>query len=116
MKGKQLFFAFLLMLFVLPMAFAQENDIDKIKLTDDQQEAFDAIEKRINLVTKLVSMIGGAIAALAAGIVGIMMMQTKDPSERDQLKERLKYIIMGGVLIAVAPWIVNFIFVSKHIN
>ena len=67
------------------------------------------IEETINKVTNLVSAIGGAIAVLAATVVGVMMFQAKDPSERDQLKERLKYIIVGLVIIVVAPQVVKYI-------
>jgi type IV secretory pathway VirB2 component (pilin) len=76
-----------------------------IVLADEISE----IEATIGKVTNLVSAIGGAIAVLAATVVGVMMFQAKDPSERDQLKERLKYVIVGLVIIVVAPQVVKYI-------
>ncbi len=78
-------------------------------LADDMQDIKDAVGR----VTTLVSTIGGAIAILAMTVVGVMMFQAKDPSEKDQLKERLKYIIIGLVLIVVAPQIVRVIMTSN---
>ncbi len=68
-----------------------------------------AIFDTIQRVTTLVMTIGGALAVLALTFVGIMMFNASDPAEKDRLKERLKYIIMGLVIIVVAPMIVNYI-------
>lgn len=94
MNKKLLIAIALVAMFTIPVVFADE---------------IAEIESTINKVTNLVSAIGGAIAVLAATVVGVMMFQAKDPSERDQLKERLKYIIIGLVIIVVAPQIVKYI-------
>lgn len=94
MNKKLLIAIALAAMFVIPVVLADE-------ITE--------IESTINKVTNLVSAIGGAIAVLAATVVGVMMFQAKDPSERDQLKERLKYIIIGLVIIVIAPQIVKYI-------
>ncbi len=94
MKGKLLIALALVAMIAAPIVLADE-------ISD--------IEATIGKVTNLVSAIGGAIAVLAATVVGVMMFQAKDPSERDQLKERLKYIIVGLVIIVVAPQVVKYI-------
>lgn len=67
------------------------------------------IQATIGKITTLVSAIGGGLAVLAATIVGVMMFQAKDPSDRDQLKEKLKYIIIGMVVIVIAPKVVSYV-------
>ena len=94
MKGKLLIALALVAMIAAPIVMADE---------------ISEIESTIGKVTNLVSAIGGAIAVLAATVVGVMMFQAKDPSERDQLKERLKYIIVGLVIIVVAPQVVKYI-------
>ena len=94
MKGKLLMALALVAMIAAPIVMADE---------------ISEIESTIGKVTNLVSAIGGAIAVLAATVVGVMMFQAKDPSERDQLKERLKYIIVGLVIIVVAPQVVKYI-------
>ena len=94
---KAIFVFAVLALMLAPAAFAAEGD---------------DIKASIERVTTLVSIIGGAIAILAMSVVGVMMFNAKDPAERDQLKERLKYIIVGLVIIVVAPQVVRFLLPS----
>jgi uncharacterized BrkB/YihY/UPF0761 family membrane protein len=67
------------------------------------------IEQKIESVTSLVSLLGGAIGVLALTVIGVMMMYTTDPAEKNQLKERLKYVIIGTVLIVVAPYVISYL-------
>ena len=49
-------------------------------------------------------MIAGAIAALVATIVGFMFMNAKDPSEKKNLGDKLKAIIIGlGIILLSVP-------------
>jgi type IV secretory pathway VirB2 component (pilin) len=75
----------------------------------EDSEPDEYIKCTIDNVTNLVSIIGGAVAILALTVIGVMMLTTNDPSERDQLKERLKYVMIGLVIIVVAPQIVGMI-------
>ncbi len=104
MKGKTIFVFLLMVLFISPMVLAEEGQ----QITKDNEDMQD-IGRTIRRVIDLVSLIGGGIAVLAASVVGIMMMQTNDPAEKDMLKERLKYIIIGLIIIAVAPQIVKLV-------
>ena len=78
------------------------------ELTEAEIEAAQTeIETKICDVFNLVSLIGGMIGAVAVAVVGIMMMYTTDPAEKSQLKDRLKYIIMGVVLIILGPQLIK---------
>jgi type IV secretory pathway VirB2 component (pilin) len=93
---KTIFLLAVLALMLAPAAFAADC-------------AEDDFACRIGNVTNLVSIIGGALAVLALTVVGVMMFNAKDPSERDQLKDRLKYIIIGLVVIVLAPQVVKYL-------
>jgi type IV secretory pathway VirB2 component (pilin) len=67
------------------------------------------INKTINKIINLVVYVGGGLATLAATVVGIMMFNAEDPAQKDHLKERLKYIVIGLVIIVVAPMVVKYI-------
>ncbi len=95
MKGKLLFIIALVALMVMPIVLA----------ADAEAEICGTVSKIIDLVR----IVGGAIAVLAITVVGVMMFQAKDPTERDQLKEKLKYVIIGLVVIVIAPMIVGYI-------
>ena len=94
---KAIFVFAVLALMLAPAAFAAEGD---------------DIKASIERVTTLVSLIGGALAILAMSVIGVMMFNAKDPSERDQLKERLKYVVIGLVIIVVAPQVVRYLLPS----
>ena len=102
MKSK-LFILAVLALMLAPAVMAADCSVYE----DSQPDEY--IKCTIGNVTNLVSIIGGAVAVLALTVIGVMMLSTKDPSERDQLKERLKYVIIGLVIIVVAPQIVKVI-------
>lgn len=76
---------------------------------DDDDDDVGDITEKICRVVNLISLIGGAVGAVALVAVGVMMMYTTDPAEKNQLKERLKYIILGVILIVIGPHIIAFI-------
>ncbi len=78
-------------------------------MTGEQEDACNEIKGTVDNITNLISIIGGSIATLALIVVGVMMFMSQDPAEKDQLKDKIKYIIMGIVLIVIAPQIVKFI-------
>lgn len=100
---KTIFLFAVLALVIVPAVMAKDCKPYK----DSQPEEY--IKCTIGNVTNLVSLVGGAVAILALSVIGVMMLSTKDPAERDQLKERLKYVIIGLVIIVVAPQIVGMI-------
>ncbi len=71
------------------------------------QDAQADIVSTICVVKDLVMAIGGVVGVIAIAVVGIMMMYTTDPAEKNQLKTRLGYIIIGTILIVVAPMLMD---------
>lgn len=106
MRIKNIFMIFAMFLLVAPMALAADDDSNDLEPCE--AEVSDIV-KVINRITSLVVYVGGSLAVLAATVVGIMMFNAHDPTQKDNLKERLKYIIIGLVIIVVAPLIVKYV-------
>ena len=103
MKGAKLLSAVMVLFaFASTAVLAQANSAD----------AAAAITTQIEGITNIVLAVAGGLAVLAAIVVGVMMFQAKDPAERDQLKDKLKYIIIGLVIIVVAKPVVSTILSS----
>lgn len=73
--------------------------------------AFDqcVIKEYIYNIIKNVQMIAGAVAALIATVVGFMFMNAKDPSEKKELGDKLKAIIVGLAIVLLSVPIVNLL-------
>ncbi len=95
MKAKTLLAVLSIALLLAPVAFAQGEECEIINT--------------VGKITNLVMAVGGGLAILALTLVGVMMFNASDPAQKDHLKERLKYIIIGLVIIIVAPMVVKYI-------
>ncbi|RLE38098.1 hypothetical protein DRJ17_04990 [Candidatus Woesearchaeota archaeon] len=96
----------LLVLIAFPFVSAQVEG----NLTGDALVACQKINSVINTITLLVMSIGGGLAVLILIITGIMFMNAKDPTDKDKLGSKMRSVIIGLVIILVAPWIVQMIF------
>jgi len=124
-----LFLVVVLGMFMLPVAFSAELPAECKKgtsgynldscvstvceeTTDDTLASLYAktcIISKIEQIANLITIIAGIIAVIAIVITGIMMAMSDDPESRNKLKDKLKYIIFGLVLIVLARMIVQFI-------
>ncbi len=68
------------------------------------------IKDKMDAVINLLTAIAGGVAVIAAMIIGLMFVQSNDPSQKDALGQKLKMLIIGIVLIALANPIVKMIF------
>ena len=88
-----------------------------IKLVCDEGNAASynpskCIELKIQQIVDLVTNIAAILGVLAIVITGIMMAMADDPEARNKLKDKLKYIIFGLVLVFAAKFIVAMILVG----
>ena len=67
------------------------------------------IKTKLKKIINMLQYIAGFIAAIAAVITGIMFMSARDPSEKRQVGDRLKSIIIGLVIVVLSIPIVNLI-------
>jgi type IV secretory pathway VirB2 component (pilin) len=107
MNWKLMFLCVMILSMFTTSVLAQVQDLDDLNLTTEQTDAINEISGSICLVLALVQWIGGGIGAIAAVVIGIMMMYTNDPAEKSQLKTRLTYVIIGALLIFLAPAIIK---------
>jgi type IV secretory pathway VirB2 component (pilin) len=120
-----LFLIVVLGMFMLPIAFAADSAAVCIKKTESYNadscvkvacvesnanyNPQDCIVAKVEQIANLVTLIAGVIAVIAMVITGIMMAMSDDPESRNKLKDKLKYIIFGLVLIFAARFIVAII-------
>ena len=97
--GKILLGILVLSLVLMPVVVAAKTP---------EQHCLD-IESKINLVINLLTIVAGLVGVVMAIVVGIMFMQSSDPSDKDKLGGRLKQLIIGIVIVAVANPLVRLI-------
>lgn len=92
-----------LLVFVLslPLVLAQTGG--------DAASACAEIKSKILTVINFLTFIAGGVAVIAAIVVGIMFMYAGDPSEKDKLGGRLKALVIGIVIVALANPIVRLL-------
>ena len=98
----------LLILFLLPtIAFAIDFNQS---ISDSDKATFDEILKPVMKVYNLVKYVASAIAVLVLLFAGInYMISGSNQKKRDDAKNMAMYVIVGLVIIWVAPLLVNFI-------
>ena len=133
-----IFLIVVLGMFMLPIALAQEattglpevcikgtkangvpiyntnSCVDKVCTEPSDQSLISAyaqkcIVAKVEQIANLITLIAGVLGVLAIVITGIMMAMSDDPESRNKLKDKLKYIIFGLILIFAAKFIVAII-------
>ena len=74
------------------------------------EESCEKIRGMVKRVINLLTIIAAGIAVIMAIVVGIMFMQTSDPSEKERLGARLKQLIIGIIIVVIAGPLVNILF------
>lgn len=99
--------AFLLVLIMMPLVSAIDFNSG---ISAEDKATFDEILEPIMRIYNLVKYAATAIAVLILLFSGISYMTSgSDPKKRDNAKNMAMYVIIGLIIIWVAPLVVNFI-------
>jgi hypothetical protein len=108
MKAK-LLTILLLVCLALPIVLAAPAKVVADDTDYSGDEDVKAINEKVMKLINIVQYLAGGIAALLATITGIMFMQARDPSEKKQLGDRLKAILIGLGIVLLSIPIVNLL-------
>ena len=79
-------------------------------LTADDEAAIDEILEPVMDIYNFIKYIATAVAALVLVGAGIVfMLSGSSPGKREQAKNMVMYVIIGLVIIWIAPLIINFL-------
>jgi len=79
-------------------------------LSSDDEDAFDEILEPVMDIYNFIKYIATAVAALVLVGAGILfMLSGTDPRKREQAKSMVMYVVMGLVIIWIAPLLVDFL-------
>ncbi len=110
MKNKAFFIfgiVFLLSIFVLNLVVAIDFNED---ISDSDKETFDEILEPVMKIYNLVKYSASVLAVIILLFGGITYMTAgSNPAKREQAKNVIMYVVIGLIVIWVAPLIVNFI-------
>ena len=106
MNTAKIWMVFVLALVLMPAVLADCSN------PASEAEACTCIKDKITTIINLLTLVAGGVAVIAAIIVGIMFMNAGDPSEKDRLGARLKALIIGIVIVALANPLVRLLFGS----
>lgn len=99
----------LLLLVLLSLPIAQAVDFDQ-DISSDDKETFDAILEPVMKIYNFVKYSATALAVLFLIFAGItFIMSGNDQAKREQAKMMATYIIIGLIIIWVAPLIVGYL-------
>lgn len=98
----------LLTLFLLPtIVSAIDFNAD---VSDSDKATFDKMLEPVMKVYNLVKYVASAIAVLVLSFAGITyMISGSDPKKRDNAKNMATYVVIGLVIIWIAPLAVSFL-------
>ena len=98
---------FLLLFLMTPLASAAVDLSEEIS-TDDEA-AFDEILEPVMDVYNFVKYVATVVAALVLVGAGILfMMSGSNSAKREQAKNMVMYVVVGLIIIWVAPFVVEF--------
>jgi uncharacterized membrane protein YidH (DUF202 family) len=101
---------FLLSLMLVSLAVAFEaSDFDVDDSTVTSADGIDEVKDKIGLVIGIVQYIAIGAAVLFASITGIQFMGARDPEEKKRLGDRLKYIIIGLLIVVLSFPIISLV-------
>ncbi len=107
-KKMILLLALVLIVSLVPMVSA-EIELSET-LSSDDEDAFDEILEPVMDIYNFIKYIATAVAALVLVGAGILfMLSGTDPRKREQAKSMVMYVVMGLVIIWIAPLLVDFL-------
>ena len=110
MKNKTLaIFGLLFLLSLIALQFVSAVDFDQ-EISDEDRETFDEILEPVMKIYNLVKYSATVLAVvvlLSAGITA--MLAGGNPAKVEQAKNMAMYVVIGLVVIWIAPLIVNFV-------
>jgi uncharacterized membrane protein len=109
MNWKQILLLGLVLILSLTPMVSAEIDLSE-ELSEEDQDAFDEILEPIMDIYNFIKYIATAIAAVVLVVAGLLfMMSGNDPSKREQSKSMVMYVVVGLVIIWIAPLIVGYL-------
>ena len=110
MKSKTLaIFGLVFLLSIIAMQFVSAVDFDQ-DISDEDKETFDEILEPVMKVYNLIKYSATVIAVLVLLFAGLSYMTSgSNPGKREKAKNMVMYVVIGLMVIWVAPLIVNFI-------
>ncbi len=110
MKNKTLaIFGLLLFVGVMAIQFVVAMDFNQTISTEDKA-TFDQILEPIMKVYNLVKYSATVLAVIVLLFAGVSYMISGDnPAKREQAKSMITYVVIGLIVIWIAPLLVNFI-------
>jgi hypothetical protein len=109
MKMNQLLLLTLVLILSLTPLVSAEIDLSE-ELSTEDEEAFDAILEPVMSIYNFIKYIATAVAALVLVGAGILfMMSGSDASKREQAKSMVTYVVIGLVIIWIAPLMVEYL-------
>lgn len=97
--NKKIGIVLLVLMLALPAVLAQD-----VELTAEQQEAKEKLENAVWVIYDIFKYVATAAGALLIAFSGLKFMSSgNDPMQRNQAKTWITYIIIGLILIWLAP-------------
>lgn len=101
--GLTLFVSLMALQFVMAVSFDDE-------ISSDDKATFDEILEPVMKVYNLVKYSATVLAVIVLLFAGVSYMTSgSNPAKREQAKNMVMYVVIGLIVIWVAPLIVNFI-------
>ena len=110
MKSKTLaIFSVVFLLSLYAVQFVSAADFDQ-DISDEDKEAFDEILEPVMKIYNLVKYSATVLAVVVLLFAGLTYMTSgSNPAKREQAKNMVMYVVIGLIVIWIAPLIVNFI-------
>jgi len=102
-------FGLVLLLSLIGLQFLSAVDFNE-DITEEDKEAFDEILEPVMKIYNLIKYSATVIAVMVFLFAGVTyMMAGSNPAKREQAKNMVTYVVVGLIVIWVAPFVVNFI-------
>jgi len=99
------------LLSIIAMQFVSSADFDQ-DISDEDKETFDEILEPVMKIYNLVKYSATVLAVVVLLFAGLTYMTSgSNPAKREQAKNMVMYVVIGLIVIWIAPLIVNFIVV-----
>ncbi len=110
MKSKILaFFGITFFLFLIALQFVIATDFNQ-DISNEDKEVFDEILKPVMKIYNLIKYSATVLAVIVLLFAGLTYMTTgSNPAKREQAKNMVMYVVIGLIVIWIAPLMVNFI-------
>jgi len=110
MKSKTLaIFGLVFLLSLIALQFVNAVDFDQ-DISDQDKETFDEILEPVMKIYNLVKYSATVLAVLVLLFAGLTYMTAgSNPAKREQAKDMVTYVVIGLIVIWIAPLMVNFI-------